>query len=237
MESQESNTALNTGFKIETRTDTVESNPQASLYRAFAKAQGEFLPVLKNREAHYGKYADLTSVLNSVRRALSKNGLCVWQTVMAEDNTVSVETIVAHEDGAMISSGILSMPVTKASSMTPIQSFGSAETYARRYSLCAFLGISADDDDDGNGGDPMQKRDDRPAPKTYTQSDASKWTESARAAASRGTSEYAAWFSATNKNPQSRSWLSDFVASGAHTEMKAIAAEVTKNAFPSEEEA
>jgi hypothetical protein len=34
------------------------------------------------------------------------------------------------------------------------QQMGSASTYARRYALCAALGIVTGDDDDGNGGAP-----------------------------------------------------------------------------------
>ena len=212
------------------------ADPMAQLYGALARAQGRFLPVVKNRQAHYGKYADLTSVFNAIRSALSVNDLCVWQIVTSGDACVEVETVLAHVSGAQIRSGVLRMPVVAAPKMTPIQSFGAAETYARRYSLCAFLGISADDDDDGNGGDPMQKRDDR-AKKPYTDSDAAGWTEAARSAASRGTDAYAAWFSATNKDAKSKAWLADFVSSGVHADLKATAAEVTKNAFPSEEEA
>lgn len=229
MEHQDQDLCLN---QPDSSLNSTDGNPTAKLYAALAKAQGEFLPVIKNRQAHYGKYADLGSVLNSVRPALSKYGLCLFQRVSSAEDSVYVTTYLAHEGGACIESGELVMPVAMSGGkMTQIQCFGSAETYARRYSLSAFLGIASDDDDDGNGGDPMQKQE-RPAKKPYSQSDASVWTEAARTAASRGTEAYQAWFTASNADKKIKPWLSDFVSSGAHSEMKALAAEVTKNAFP-----
>ena len=38
--------------------------------------------------------------------------------------------------------------------MNQAQALGSAQTYARRYSLSSFLGIASESDDDGNGAGP-----------------------------------------------------------------------------------
>ena len=61
------------------------------------------------------------------------------------NNTVIVETILAHESGQWIQSE-LCMPLAK----NDPQGVGSAITYGRRYGLAAIVGIVADDDDDGN---------------------------------------------------------------------------------------
>ena len=50
-----------------------------------------------------------------------------------------------HASGEWISCGILSLPVSKIDA----QGYGSALTYARRYSLSAAVGV-APEDDDGN---------------------------------------------------------------------------------------
>jgi hypothetical protein len=56
-----------------------------------------------------------------------------------------VETVFLHESGELIECGILHVPAAK---LDP-QGYGSALTYARRYSLMAACGI-APEDDDGN---------------------------------------------------------------------------------------
>jgi len=58
-----------------------------------------------------------------------------------------VETVFIHESGEMMECGKLHVPAAKQDP----QGYGSALTYARRYSLMAACGI-APEDDDGNAG-------------------------------------------------------------------------------------
>jgi hypothetical protein len=58
---------------------------------------------------------------------------------------VIIETIFLHESGESLNCGQLFVPANKHDA----QGFGSALTYARRYSLMAACGI-APEDDDGN---------------------------------------------------------------------------------------
>ena len=119
-----------------------------NIYKALAKAQAEFAPVVKNRKANYGMYADLGAIIDVVRPALNRNGIFLYQKVTSQEDGVVVETILGHESGETLSSGPLFMPVGEVRG-SKAQAFGSARTYACRYSLSAFLGICADDDDDG----------------------------------------------------------------------------------------
>lgn len=140
------------------------------IFTALCKAQSEFPKVLKNcvNPMFKSHYADLENCLQAVRPALNKNGLFLRQVVTNGENCVCVETIIGHVSGAEISSGVLSIPVAMGKGIGA-QAVGSAMTYAKRYSLCAFLGISADDDDDGNEAQvnkPQGMRaPQRPAPK------------------------------------------------------------------------
>ena len=59
------------------------------------------------------------------------------------DTGVTVETIFLHESGEQYSAGKLHVPATKFDA----QGYGSALTYARRYSLMAACGIAPEDDD------------------------------------------------------------------------------------------
>lgn len=92
------------------------------------------------------KYAPLNDVLNVVRPLLSKHGLSVIQSPGGDGQNISINTMLIHESGEWIEFEPL---VLKAEKMTP-QGAGSAVTYGRRYSISAVLGISSEDDDDGN---------------------------------------------------------------------------------------
>jgi hypothetical protein len=116
------------------------------LATALAKAQGAMRFAIKdaNNPFFKSKYADLSSVVEAIREALSGNGLSYMQHLHpSEKHEVCVETILLHASGQWISCGTLTVPVSKHDA----QGFGSALTYARRYSLSAAVGVVADDDD------------------------------------------------------------------------------------------
>ena len=120
---------------------------------AFVKAQKEFSPALKtSNNPHFkSKYASLDSCVEAVIDALNANGIALQQFSYERDNGVAVETIFIHESGEMLKSGILFVPAVKHDA----QGYGSALTYARRYSLMAACGI-APEDDDGNAASKPQ---------------------------------------------------------------------------------
>lgn len=114
---------------------------------AFVKAQKAFGPALKtNTNPHFrSKYADLSACVEAVIDALNNNGIALVQHCHESDTGVTVETVFIHESGELLSSGKLHVPAAKQDP----QGYGSALTYARRYSLMAACGI-APEDDDGN---------------------------------------------------------------------------------------
>jgi hypothetical protein len=122
---------------------------------AFVKAQKEFGPALKtNSNAHFKtKYADLSACVEAVIDALNNNGIAMIQKTHQDDTGVTVETVFLHESGESLSSGPLHVPASK----NDPQGFGSAMTYARRYSLMAACGI-APEDDDGNAGSRVPQK-------------------------------------------------------------------------------
>lgn len=123
---------------------------------ALVKAQKEFAPALKdsNNPFFKTKYADLSTCVKAVIDALNNNGIALVQKCHPCDDGVSVETIFVHESGELLDCGILHVPAAK----NDPQGYGSALTYARRYSLMAACGI-APEDDDGNAASKG-----RPAP-------------------------------------------------------------------------
>ena len=125
-----------------------KSDSIKELATALAKAQGQIKGAVKDSANPFfkSKYADLASVVEAIRTAFAANGLSYIQSVEPSDkDEVRVETTILHSSGEWIGCGVLALPVSKVDA----QGYGSALTYARRYSLSAATGV-APEDDDGN---------------------------------------------------------------------------------------
>jgi len=131
--------------------------------QSFVKAQKAFGPALKSStNPHFRtKYADLSACVEAVIDALNDNGIALIQHTHDCDNGVSVETIFMHESGEMLSTGRLHVPAAKQDP----QGYGSALTYARRYSLMAACGIAPEDDDANAASKKFVKPEPKPEPK------------------------------------------------------------------------
>lgn len=121
---------------------------------AFVKAQQKFGPAIKNAKSHQNKYADLGSCFDAVIDAFHTNNIAVVQQTHESTDGVVVETIFLHESGEQISGGKLFVPYTKKDA----QGFGSALTYARRYSLMASCGLAPEDDDGKRASEPTKDK-------------------------------------------------------------------------------
>ena len=114
---------------------------------ALVKAQKAFGPALKSStNPHFkSRYADLSACVEAVIEGLNEAGIALIQRTSEDLSGVTVETVFVHESGEMLECGKLHVPASKQDP----QGYGSALTYARRYSLMAACGI-APEDDDGN---------------------------------------------------------------------------------------
>lgn len=122
---------------------------------ALVKAQKEFGPALKSStNPHFrSRYADLAACVEAVVDALNNNGIALTQRLSPCNDGVIVETVFVHESGEVINCGQLHVPASKQDP----QGYGSALTYARRYSLMAACSL-APEDDDGNAGSRRQSK-------------------------------------------------------------------------------
>lgn len=130
-----------------------------NIFKAFILAQSEFKGVKKGEvnPFHKSKYASITDIIEGTFDVLHRHGLAVTQKTSIVDSGVCVESILIHESGDMISGGELFVPAKKTIKenrdgtsyiVEPgAQEFGSALTYARRYSLLSLLCLSVVDDD------------------------------------------------------------------------------------------
>jgi hypothetical protein len=122
---------------------------------AFIKAKRAFAPALKDKTnpAFRSKYADLGACIEAVDDALLENGIALYQETFEDMTGATVETVLMHESGEVIRCGKLHVPAAKQDP----QGYGSALTYARRYSLMAACGIAPEDDDGNAASKPTNK--------------------------------------------------------------------------------
>jgi len=125
----------------------LKSSDIGELATALSKTQAKIRNAQTDKtNSHFrSKYADLSSVWEACRGPLTENGLCVSQCPEWRGEKLILITILMHTSGQWIGG---SYPISPEKE-TP-QGFGSALTYARRYSLASMVGVAPDDDDDGN---------------------------------------------------------------------------------------
>ena len=121
---------------------------ELTLISALVKAQSEMShaafdqtnPAFKN-----AKFASLKSVIDAVKPALNANGIAFVQKSVPMDHGIAVETVF-YGHGEELSTGPVPVPIDRENA----HGFGSALTYAKRYSLAMACGVASDSDDDGN---------------------------------------------------------------------------------------
>lgn len=123
---------------------SLQSENINELASALCKAQSKLMPAIKDKKNPFYKsnYSDLDSVWEACRIPLTDNGLSVVQQMQyVEDKTLLVTTLI-HSSGQWMRSFA---PII--SSKNDAQGLGAGITYMRRYSLCAMIGITQEDDD------------------------------------------------------------------------------------------
>lgn len=125
------------------------SDEAKALYKALSLFRKNIKQPVKDGENPYfeSSYVTLEGVIKTVDEAMNGTGLSFVQEVATINGLPSVRTTLTHEGGGTMTTEWLSLlPGRKA---TP-QDIGSLITYAKRYQLAGFMGISSDVDDDGN---------------------------------------------------------------------------------------
>lgn len=131
-------------------TDTTAPPKEAeatTLAEALVAAQAEMPAVDRDgTNPHFGStFVTLGNLLNNVRPVLNKHGVGVIQYPSRDENGPTLVTILMHKSGERLESEApLLLPKQDP------QGQGSAITYMRRYALASTLGISDQEDDDGN---------------------------------------------------------------------------------------
>ncbi|MGR5983471.1 ERF family protein [Bacillus cereus] len=121
----------------------------AKLAKSLVLFNSEVNKIAKDADNPFFKnnYATLDTIIDEIRPILSKHGLSIMQIPSGDGQNVTLKTLLLHESGEWLESDELTMKPVK----NDPQAVGSCITYARRYSLAAFLSLNTGEDDDGNG--------------------------------------------------------------------------------------
>lgn len=123
------------------------------LATALAKAQTVIATAKRESKNPFfqSSYADLASVWEACREALTSNGLSVAQFPGFHDGVATVDTMLLHSSGQWLQA-TAGAPIAKQDA----QGVGSALTYLRRYALAAVASVSPADDD-GNAASSAKR--------------------------------------------------------------------------------
>lgn len=121
------------------------SSPQLDeLFAAHAKALAEMKNAPRTSKSHFGMYADLATLIDTVRGPLSKHGLSFTQPFCVYDENFDVLiTTLSHSSGQFIRS------FNRIRVNLPPQQYAATATYMKRVALSAIVGVAAEDEDDG----------------------------------------------------------------------------------------
>jgi len=136
------------------------SDTGSALYSALAEFQKECpkieLDKTVSTKKYNFKYASLQNIIAKTKPVLAKHGLTIIQSPCdAPDGLIAIQTTLCHKSGETHAS-IFTMTVPSSNkyvdgkpveTYTP-QDFGSAISYARRYSYSSVLGIVTEEDTD-----------------------------------------------------------------------------------------
>ena len=100
----------------------------------------------KKNPAFKSSYASLASCRKAIIPVFAKHGISIVQNIGSTDNGVTCSNLLMHTSGQWIQTDALEVPADRHNA----HGYGSACTYARRFSLMALACVVGDEDDDGN---------------------------------------------------------------------------------------
>lgn len=115
--------------------------------KALSKVQKDLKHAKKDDKGAFGKYADLASVYEVIRKPLVDNGFSYIHSLTTQENGDHfVDTLLMHETGGTFKTS-LPLIINKRD----MQGLGSAITYAKRYGISMIVGLASEEDDGGKG--------------------------------------------------------------------------------------
>jgi len=109
--------------------------------------QSQIQTVQKDSAGYGYRYASLAAVAREVYGPMCEVGLSISQVLdCTPTGTPALTTVLMHKSGQWLS-GSYPLEPAGMKGVNSAQQFGAAISYARRYGLCAVLGLATEDDD------------------------------------------------------------------------------------------
>lgn len=147
---------------------TQETTTYGGIWPALCAAQATMPPIAKEKTATVKgvskksgqayemtyKYADISDVLAVVVPHLTKHGVVLCQLAGVDAGLMTLTTRLTHSPTGEHVESVY--PVARIGDDQ--QAMGGALTYARRYALCAMIGVAPDEDTDANHVAPVREQ-------------------------------------------------------------------------------
>lgn len=187
----------------------------ANLYTDLIEVQKAIPTIAKTSKAVYGNYANFDDIIKIVRPLLNEHNFVLIQKTQTQQSdqftSIGIVTELIHVSGEKITSDPFIVPLQSEKGKSLAQTAGSILTYAKRYSLCALLGIATGDDTDGNYGMNQQQQGN-----SYQNAQLTPQLEqNARNCAAQGFQVYESFFNQLSKPEKAA-----LIYSGLHNELK-----------------
>ena len=150
--------------KLRALLDVKQSWEQDEARKSFAKSIAAFqatAPIIEKLDTANGRpYARLDRIWRTIKPMMAELGLYLtWEQSTIEDGVCKIRGTLGHESGHTLDlSNDIPVPAG-IKGQNDAQRAGSAQTYAKRYALCAALGIvTGDDDDGGTSTEPIDEK-------------------------------------------------------------------------------
>lgn len=147
----------------------IQSEHIEELMASLVKFQSE-LPTMPKDASGYGyKYTDLDTIVKTIKPIMAKYNIAFMQSVGGvNEEKLTITTRIFSAGGQYIEDTVL-LPEIQNAKLNKAQVLGATITYMRRYTLCALLGITADEDVDC--AVPIASPAPKVAPKQHTEFD------------------------------------------------------------------
>ena len=187
----------------------------ANLYTDLIEVQKAIPTIAKTSKAVYGNYANFDDIIKIVRPLLNEHNFVLVQKTQTQQGeqftSIGIVTELIHVSGEKVTSDPFIVPLQSEKGKSLAQTAGSILTYAKRYSLCALLGIATGDDTDGNYGMNQQQQSNNYQNAQLTP----QLEQNARKCAAQGFQVYESFFNQLSKPEKAA-----LIYSGLHNELK-----------------
>lgn len=120
------------------------------LLKSVCEAQAELPTMPKDTKGYSYMYTNLDTIVATIKPILAKYGLGYIQPITTTANgRMAITTRLFNKDGEYVEDTAV-LPDVTLGKTNAAQNLGAAITYMRRYALCSMLGITSDEDVDGN---------------------------------------------------------------------------------------